>query len=30
MYINNNEDMVFSSRFYLHLILVKDHNTEEI
>lgn len=30
MYINSNEDMVFSSRFYLHLILVQDHHNEEI
>lgn len=30
LYINSNEDMVFSSRFYLHLILVKDHNNQEI
>lgn len=30
LYINSNEDIVFSSRFYLHLILVEDHNSEEI
>lgn len=30
LYINSNENIVFSSRFYLHLILVKDHNSEEM
>lgn len=29
LYINSIEDIVFSSRFYLHLILVKDHSNEE-
>lgn len=30
LYINSHEDMVFSSRFDLHLILVKDHSNQEI